>query len=138
MRRQRILNHTVSLLILSAQMLGLIQGSIIVRAQNNAAGGVERVQVAGTTAKTKVPDNITQRFEKDGIVIDFSVKALPSEKGETIGLVSGANAIATFRLTDARTGQPIVGLHPAAWISSRKSEAAPNEAACKDKIRLFT
>jgi YVTN family beta-propeller protein len=140
MRRRRNLNRTVSLLILSALTLsGLMPGSIV-RAQKDTATGVERVTVASTTraATKKAPDFVTQRFEKDGIVIDFSVKALPSEKGQSVGLVAGANAIATFRLTDARTGQPITGLHPAAWISARKSEAVPNEAACKDKIRLFT
>jgi YVTN family beta-propeller protein len=119
-------------------MLCLMPGALTVRAQNETGGGVERVPVASPSAKTKAPDYVTQRFEKDGIVIDFSVKALPSEKGASVGLVSGANAIAAFRLTDARTGQPIIGLHPADWISSRKSGAAPNEAACKDKIRLFT
>ncbi|HVG34684.1 MAG TPA: YncE family protein, partial [Pyrinomonadaceae bacterium] len=139
MRRRRNLNRTVSLLILSALTLALTPASIVL-AQKDTAKGVERATVAGTSpsAKTKAPDFVTQRFEKDGIVIDFSVKALPSEKGQSVGLVSGANAIATFRLTDARTGQPITGLHPSAWISARKSEAAPNEAACKDKIRLFT
>jgi YVTN family beta-propeller protein len=127
-------------LILSALTLCLMPGAVIVRAQNDTRGGVERVTVAGTSPSTtkKAPDYFTQRFEKDGIVIDFSVKALPSEKGTTVGLVSGANAVASFRLTDARTGQPITGLHPAAWISARKSETATNEAACKDKIRLFT
>ncbi|HYY57671.1 MAG TPA: YncE family protein [Pyrinomonadaceae bacterium] len=140
MRRQRNLSRTVSLLFLSALTLSSLMSASIVRAQNDTATGVERVRVAGTTptARTKAPDFVTQRFEKDGIVIDFSVKALPSEKGASVGLVAGANAIATFRLTDARTGQPITGLHPAAWISSRKSEPAPNEAACRDKVRLFT
>jgi YVTN family beta-propeller protein len=139
MRRRRNLNHTLGLLILYALTLDLMPASMV-RAQNDTATGAERVRVAGTTGttKTKAPDFITQRFEKDGIVIDFSVKALPSEKGEAVGLVAGANAIATFRLTDSRTGQPITGLHPAAWISARKSETTPNEAACKDKIRLFT
>lgn len=127
-------------MILWALGVCLIPRSTVVRAQTQRESGVERVSVSGATAKakTKAPDYHSQRFEKDGITIDFSVKALPTEKGLSAGLVAGANAIATFRLTDARTGQALTGLHPAAWISVRKSEAAPNEAACKDKIRLFT
>jgi YVTN family beta-propeller protein len=114
--------------------------TLTARAQDEAAKGRAPAAVArrGARAGAKAPDFVTQRFEKDGVVIDFSVKALPPEKGGAAGLVSGANAVATFSLTDARTGQPLTGLHPAAWISSRKSELAPNEAACKDKIRLFT
>jgi YVTN family beta-propeller protein len=138
MRRQRGLHHPVSLLSLSALLLCLTQPSIV-RAQTETGG--ERVTVAGAsrTAKMKAPDYHSQRFEKDGIAIDFSVKALPPENGLSAGLVAGAHAVATFRLTDARTGQALTGLHPAAWISARKSaEAAPNEAACRDKIRLFT
>ena len=139
MRRLFNPEHAVNLSLVVALTL-TCGAALTAQAQDDAAKGRAPAAVAGrgTRAGAKVPDFVTQRFEKDGVVIDFSVKALPSEKGETVGLVSGANAIATFRLTEARTGQPITGLHPAAWISSRKSEPPPNEDACKDRIRLFT
>jgi YVTN family beta-propeller protein len=141
MRRLFNLKHSKRLSVISALTL-ICASSLTAQAQGggDATKSVGPAAVArkGVRAGAKVPDFMTQRFEKDGVTIDFSVKALPSEKGETIGLVSGADAIATFRLTDARTGQPITGLHPNAWISARKSEPTPNEAACKDKIRLFT
>lgn len=138
MRRRRSLNHTLTLLILSAMTFGLMSASTVT-AQERNAGGAEPAKAAAktSTARAKAPDFVTQRFENDGIVIDFSVKALPDEKGEAVGLVAGANAVAAFRLTDARTGKPITGLHPAAWISARQSDLTPNEAACKDKIRAF-
>jgi hypothetical protein len=66
--------------------------------------------------------------------VDFSVTATPDEHGKSNGLVAGANALATFRLTDVRTGQPLTGLHPNAWFSSRTSGRTPNAAECKDKI----
>ena len=89
------------------------------------------------SAKTKAPASVTQRFEKEGIAVDFSITATPDEQGKSDGLVAGADAVATFRLTDVRTGQPLTGLHPNAWISARKSSHAPNEAECKDKIGTF-
>jgi YVTN family beta-propeller protein len=80
---------------------------------------------------------VSQRFEKEGIALDFSLTATPDEHGKTNGLVAGSNALATFRVTDLRTGQPLTGLHPNAWISSRPGGRVPNEAECKDKVASF-
>jgi YVTN family beta-propeller protein len=94
---------------------------------NNKAGSV----------KPKAAAPASQRFEKEGIAIDFSVTPTPDDQGNSNGLVAGANAVATFRLKDVRTGQPITGLHPNAWISARSSSRIPNAAECKDKISTF-
>lgn len=89
------------------------------------------------SAKSKALDSVSQRFEKEGIAVDFSVTAVKDEHGKSNGLVAGANALATFRLTDVRTGQPVTGLHPNAWVSFRSSGRVPNAAECKDKIGSF-
>ncbi|HET7287295.1 MAG TPA: hypothetical protein VFI71_07485, partial [Pyrinomonadaceae bacterium] len=89
---------------------------------------VATAQIGGPI-KTKTS---SQRFEHEGIAVDFSVAA-PDERG----LVAGSNAVAAFRITDARTGQPLTGLHPNAWISSRVGERIPNDVECKDKIASF-
>ncbi|HEY0078116.1 MAG TPA: YncE family protein [Pyrinomonadaceae bacterium] len=88
-------------------------------------------------AKADAPSSVSQSFEKEGVRVDFTVQALASEKGQGGKLIAGADAAATFRVTDARTGQPITGLHPNAWISSRPSDSDGSEAECKDKIRSF-
>ena len=99
-----------------------------------AKSGSAEVKVNNTPA----PTSHTERLEKEGLQIEFNLKALPAEKGKQEGLVAGANATATFRITDARSGQPITGLHPNAWLTARGAREAPsNEAACKDKIRTF-
>ena len=85
----------------------------------------------------KPPGTVSQQFEKEGIKIDFALKSLPGEDGADPGLVAGSNARATFRVTDARTGQPVTGLRPNAWVSARASEQAPGEEECRDKIRTF-
>lgn len=93
---------------------------------------------AATTGSKTSPASITQRYEREGIAVDFSLEAKTDDKGKPAALVAGADAIATFRVTDARTGQPVVGLHPNAWFSSRLASAAPTtESQCKDKIRTF-
>ena len=86
----------------------------------------------------KAAASVSQQFEKDGISVAFSVIATPDEHGKSHGLVAGSNALATFRVTDARTGQPLTGLHPNAWISSRASGRVPNEAECKDRVAALT
>lgn len=123
---------------LMASLLCLLT-AVVVNAQiggpTTTKADAENKKVA--SAKTKAPTTVTKRFEKEGIAVDFSVTATPDEQGKSDGLVAGANAVATFRLTDARTKQPLTGLHPNAWISSRTSTHAPNEAECKDKIGSF-
>ena len=73
------------------------------------------------------------RVEKEGVRIEFSAK--PREAGK--GLAAGAEAVVTFSVTDARTGQPLAGVRPSAWVSSRRAEEPPSEEQCKDKIRTF-
>lgn len=81
--------------------------------------------------------NTTQRFEKEGIAVDFSIKPVDTGKSPDQKLLAGADAVVTFHVTDSHTGQPVRGLRPNAWISSRAFEHLPNEAECKDKIATF-
>jgi YVTN family beta-propeller protein len=107
----------------------------------SALVSVAGAQIAGPAAPKKTgdapnpPASITQRMEKEGVAVDFS---LVPTGDKAAGLVAGADALATFRVTDARTGQPISKLHPNAWFSARLASAeATNDARCKDKIRTF-
>lgn len=108
-----------------------------------AASTVAPAQVAGPAASkktdaSKAPASVKQRVEKEGIAVDFSLETSPASGERAAALVAGADAVATFRVTDARTGQPITNLHPNAWFSSRlASGAETSDAQCKDKIRTF-
>jgi YVTN family beta-propeller protein len=88
----------------------------------------------GAAPRPAALSTVSQRFEKEGVAIDFTLKSNPEKGGRDEGLVAGADAVATFRLTDARTGAPLTGYHPNAWISSRASERETSEGQCKDKI----
>lgn len=74
-----------------------------------------------------------QRYEDQGMAIEFSL--IPIDKASR--LVAGGEALARFLVRDARSGQPITGLHPKAWINARLSEPLASETSCKDKIRGF-
>ncbi|HLL75604.1 MAG TPA: cytochrome D1 domain-containing protein [Pyrinomonadaceae bacterium] len=81
------------------------------------------------------PASVSDRFEKDGVRIDYTVEAATPEGGR--GLVAGADAVVRLRITDANAGQPIKGLHPAAWVSSRAAARETDEVECRDKVRTF-
>lgn len=129
---------TIALFLLSLSFETKAQ---VVGPQQRVTGPIEAEVKApamkANAPRAKAPVSVAQRYEKDGVVVNFSIQSRPNQKGKQEGLVSGADAVATFRVSDARTGQPITGLHPNAWINTRKSEQPSNEAECKDHIRLF-
>ena len=97
---------------------------------------------AGVSAPTPaapqaVPAAYSERFEHEGIVLDFEVKALPAAAGGAGRIEAGADAVATFRLTYAKTGEPATGLRPNAWIDARRDKTVVGDGACQDKIRTF-
>ena len=116
-------------------LVWLIASSIV----NAQIGGPGKTAAAAgkKNSSPKSPNSVSQRFEQEGIAIDFSVTATADERGKSNGLVAGANAVATFRVTDARSGQPVTGLHPTAWISARASGRTPNASECKDKVTTY-
>lgn len=103
--------------------------------QAQIGGPHTTTRAAAKKAPAKAPASVSQRYEKQGIAVDFSLTATPGEKGHNTGLVAGSDATVTFRLSDARTGAPVTGMHPNSWISSSAFNHAPNEAECKDRIK---
>lgn len=124
----------------SAMLLYMI--FLLTTAASAQVGGTADISPARSAGPVSIrpvkpPSTVTQQFEKEGIQIDFTFSALPDADGKEQGLVAGADATVSFKLTDKRTGQPITGLHPNAWMSARKGENPPNEAECRDKIKTF-
>ena len=128
-------NRTLAALTLLACVLA---ASLTTRAQSDVPRPGARATVGKSSAtRSKAPVSFVQKYEKEGVAVNILIQSLPDEMGRNNGLIHEADAIATFRLTDIRTGQPLTGLHPAAWLNSNQSGRAPNEAECKDKIRTF-
>lgn len=86
--------------------------------------------VAGVAAATP------NRLVRDGVVIDF--EARPIEGSE---LVEGALTELRFKLTDERSGQPLLGNKPAAWLDIGSglhgNKAGSEQRECKEKIGLY-
>lgn len=104
-------------------------------AQVGGPGDMKPVSSTGATAKA--PPSVSRQFEKEGILVDFSMKSIAGDDGVDRGLAAGSDATVAFKLTDKRTGQPLTGLHPKAWLTVRKSDRVPNEAECRDKIKTL-
>jgi YVTN family beta-propeller protein len=109
--------------------------AVVATAQTDAAKDQPFYRVK--TAPPSAPSSISQLYEQEGINVEFIIESIVGQDGKVTGLAAGADATVSFRLTDKRTGQPISGLHPNAWITSRIASHAPNQAECKDKIRTF-
>lgn len=86
-------------------------------------------------AAAEPPSTITRRIEKEGVAIEFSLTTPPGSTGR---LVAGADAVATFRMTDARPGRPLTGVRPNAWLIALKpGEPTPDEAQCRERLRTL-
>ncbi len=124
---------------LQRRVAGLTTGMLLLVAASTAqaqVGGPHDTRAAAKKASPPAaPPSVSQRYEKQGVAVDFNLTSAPDAQGRNPGLVAGSDATVTFRLSDARTGAPVTGLHPNSWISSSPFNHAPNEAECKDRIK---
>ncbi|MDT5062447.1 MAG: hypothetical protein QOH63_2906 [Acidobacteriota bacterium] len=123
--------------------IGLASASLLLvagaaHAQIGGPRSTTQASNAKKESKAKAPASVSQHFEKQGIAVDFQITATPDAKGLNAGLVTGSDATITFRLSDARTGSPVTGLHPNGWVNSSGSNHVPNEAECKDQIKYLS
>jgi YVTN family beta-propeller protein len=118
--------------------LSILLSASVTQAQIGGPRNIDRAAIGQKEAATTPSTTTSQRFEKEGIGIDFSVTSTPDGQGLNQGLIEGANALVTFRLSDARTGEPLAGLHPTSWISSSVFNHSLNEAECKDRIKYVS
>jgi YVTN family beta-propeller protein len=127
-------------LVISQALVLLLLATVTASAQTDAAKGQKDqpfYNVKSSAPAPKAPASISQQYEKEGILVDFSMKAIQGDGAKDLGLAAGADALVSFRLTDKRTGQPITGLHPNAWLNARTAGHSPNEAECKDTVRTL-
>lgn len=69
-----------------------------------------------------------QRLEQGGLAIEFDVRQVGDGEGA---------GVAQLTLSDARSGRPVEGARPAAWMVRRHSEAVAGERSCEDKARAL-
>jgi DNA-binding beta-propeller fold protein YncE len=71
--------------------------------------------------------------EVAGLAVEMLVTA--AESGAQSIPRAGEQARVEFRVRDARSGQPIAGLHPLAWMLRTDQTEALGEAECRDRVR---
>ncbi|MBA1203279.1 cytochrome D1 [Pseudomonas capeferrum] len=74
------------------------------------------------------------RLSRDGVTVEF--EARPLEGGE---LRAGAFANIRFKVSDERSGQPLSGMAPGAWLDPAQSApaSADRDSSCKARVALF-
>ncbi|MCA9470093.1 MAG: YncE family protein [Nitrospira sp.] len=70
------------------------------------------------------------------VSIDFFLSSLEGQPQKS-EFVAGDQARVAFRITDTKTGNPLTGLHPRAWLSARHSEQVARELSCSSKVKNF-
>ncbi len=92
-------------------------------------------QPAATPEAAATKTEAATRLVKDGVVIDFEARALEGSE-----LMEGALSELRFRLTDERTGAPVRGNRPAAWLDAGvniQAQAAGTQRQCVEKVGLY-
>lgn len=69
--------------------------------------------------------------------VEFTLSTFGSDGNQSAAVIAGTDAVATLRLRNLRTGQPLTGLRPKAWMALRRSEMVAGETACADKVKSF-
>jgi YVTN family beta-propeller protein len=77
-------------------------------------------------------DSGAQRIVHNGVAVDFSILPVGGSKGAPV--LELQDAIVRLKLTDAKSGQPMSGLEPAAWIDRRANDQPSGADACKQKL----
>ncbi len=109
----------------------LLAISLNTNAEENQAGVKQNVREENVLQLDQ-----SQRFENQGIAINFSLAPMTKTE-ETNTLKVGIDAIATFKINDVYTDQPLSGLRLRAWMSMRPSEMVASEVNCTDKVKSF-
>lgn len=87
--------------------------------------------------ENNTPARRSQRYIDEGLSVELDAEPLEPEKGGGANLLEGRRASVRFKITDARTGSPVTGLHPSAWVDRREAGAADDAKHCSDKVRSF-
>ena len=83
-------------------------------------------------------DEIYDKIEAEGVVVEFTVKSEDAFFGPKNVEASGL-ATVKFRVTDAKSGQPVTGVFPKAWIDRQRPAAASSDTQqlCQQQVATY-
>jgi DNA-binding beta-propeller fold protein YncE len=79
----------------------------------------------------------TQKVEREGVGVEFSVDPVGAGKGSAVELLEGTEANVRFRIYDANTGKGLNNLRPAVWIDVRDAGVVSDARVCREKVQSF-
>jgi DNA-binding beta-propeller fold protein YncE len=83
-------------------------------------------------AKAAAADN---KITREGLNIEFLAGPAGSRGDGVSELMEGLTAEVAFRITEEKTGKPVRGLYPVAYMDMAAAGAA--ESTCKDRVALY-
>ena len=94
------------------------------------------------TAETKPPSSnpgsrAPQKFTHEGVAAEFSIEPVSAHGIKSPDLLEGEDYSVSFKISDKRTGTPLTGLHPSAWMDLRDADKLTGGKDCRQKIQAF-
>jgi len=78
-----------------------------------------------------------QKIIHEGVAAEFTIDPVSLAALKSPDLLEGEDYTVNFKITDNRTGTPLTGLRPAAWIDLRDREKLTGGKDCRQKIQAF-
>lgn len=78
-----------------------------------------------------------QRYEQEGVAVEFSIDPVTRVKAGSSKLLAGTEATVRLKITDANTSKPLSNLRPAAWLDVRNDGMVTGARACREKVQSF-
>lgn len=89
----------------------------------------------GSHTSKRTASTEKNRIVKEGLAIEFDVQSVARPNITGPALIEGQKARIRFSIKDQKTGAPLRGLFPAAWMDPNRQNS--HELSCKEKIKSF-
>jgi YVTN family beta-propeller protein len=103
------------------------------------AGEVANPAGAGAAAQaTSRAEGTGNRLVHNGVIVEFDIS--PVGTGAKKELMADQPAEVRFKITDERTGEPVRGVNPGAWMDMAQviqGKPGTEQKSCKDKVMLY-
>jgi YVTN family beta-propeller protein len=118
------------------------QGSNIGYQKPEIALGPQSANPSGGTSSSNpapIPEPYPppEKFIQEGISVEFSIRSLTRRADKDSGVREGEDAEVQFTIKDSTSGNPVRGLHPAAWMETRPTAKASDSKDCHAKVQSF-
>ena len=88
-------------------------------------------------AQSQTPAYQPQKYEQEGVAVEFSIDPHESGKGNGPKLMAGSETTVRFKIYDSNSRKALSSLRPAAWIDSRDAGAVTSPRGCREKVQAF-